>query len=104
MDVDISQVCLPSRRGNHSMRRLILEGEQTSARIELQTVTRLPKTKAILFSFKTYLYPLAELKEEGLGPQLADAIEGLKTGNAPSMWTYKGGVRWGKSVCTYLRQ
>lgn len=103
MDVDISQVRLPSRRGK-SPDEPSNESEQTSIRMELQTLTRLPKTKAILFSFKTYLYPLAELKEEGLGPQLADAIEGLKTGNAPGMWTYKGGVRWGKSVCTYLRQ
>ena len=88
----------------HGVGQQLTMGEQTSARIELQTLTRLPKTKAILFSFKTYLYPLMELKEEGLGPQLADAIEGWKAGNAPGMWTYKGGVRWGKSVCAYLRQ
>ena len=72
-------------------------------RVELQTLTRLPKTHAILFSFKTFAYPIREIKEEGLGPQLADAIEGLKSGNAPGMWTYKGAVRWGKSVCEYLR-
>ncbi|KAL2151473.1 hypothetical protein VTH82DRAFT_6571 [Thermothelomyces myriococcoides] len=72
-------------------------------RVELQTLTRLPKTQAILFSFKTYLYTLDEIKAEGLGPQLAEAIEGLKTGNAPGMWVYKGGVRWGKAVCAYLR-
>ncbi len=72
-------------------------------RIEYQTLTRLPKTNAILFSFKTYLYPVKEVKDEGLGPELADAIEGLKKGNAAGMWVYKGGVRWGKSVCDYLR-
>lgn len=71
--------------------------------MELQTLTRLPKTGAILFSFKTYMYAVEDLKAEGLGPELADAIEGLKTGNAPGMWTYKGGVRWGKEVCEYLR-
>lgn len=71
--------------------------------MELQTLTRLPKTHAILFSFKTLLYPLREIKEEGLGDQFADAIEGLKKGNAPGMWVYKGGVEWGKSVCEYLR-
>ena len=71
--------------------------------MELQTLTRMPKTRAILFSFKTYLYPIQDIKAEGLGPDLADAIEGLKTGNAPGMWVYKGGVRWGKSVCEYLR-
>lgn len=71
--------------------------------MELQTLTRMPKTRAILFSFKTYVYPVKEIKAEGLGPDLADAIEGLKTGNAPGMWVYKGGIRWGKKVCEYLR-
>ncbi|OHW91827.1 DUF3445 domain-containing protein [Colletotrichum incanum] len=72
-------------------------------RQELQTLTRLPKTGAILFSFKTYLTPIDEVKKEGFGLQLADAIEGLKNGNAPGMWVYKGASRWGKSVCEYLR-
>ncbi|ETS88263.1 hypothetical protein PFICI_02091 [Pestalotiopsis fici W106-1] len=76
---------------------------QARLRVELQTLSRLPRTRALLFSFKTYTYPLADIKSEGLGPQLAEAIEGLKTGNAEGMWTYKGGVRWGKSVCEYLR-
>lgn len=80
-----------------------IDGETARLRVELQTLTRLPETRAILFSFKTYLYPLADIKAEGLGPQLADAIEGLKAGNAPGMWTYKGGVRWGKAACEYLR-
>ncbi|KIH91973.1 hypothetical protein SPBR_01805 [Sporothrix brasiliensis 5110] len=76
---------------------------QTHLRVECQTLTRLPATKSILFSFKTHLFPLQDLKSECVGPDLADAIEGLKKGNAPGMWTYKGGVRWGKAVCEYLR-
>ncbi|KAF6838338.1 hypothetical protein CPLU01_02450 [Colletotrichum plurivorum] len=76
---------------------------QCRLRQELQTLTRLPKTGAVLFSFKTYLTPLEEIKREGLGPQVADAIDGLKTGNAPGMWVYKGASRWGESVCEYLR-
>ena len=72
-------------------------------RIEYQTLMRLPQTKAILFSFKSYLYPIEDVKAEGMGPQLADAIEGLKRGNASQMWVYKGAVRWGKSICAYLR-
>ncbi|KAM0545619.1 hypothetical protein ACHAPJ_011234 [Fusarium lateritium] len=79
------------------------EDEDTFMRIELQTLTRLPKTGAILFSFKTYLYPARQIKEEGLGPAFADAIEGLSKGNAPGMWTYKSAVRWGSSVIEYLR-
>ncbi|EFQ35552.1 uncharacterized protein GLRG_10696 [Colletotrichum graminicola M1.001] len=81
-EVDISKACL---------------------RQELQTLTRLPETGAILFSFKTYLTPIEQIKNEGYGLQLADAIEGLKYGNAPGMWVYKGAARWGKSVCEYLR-
>lgn len=72
-------------------------------RMELQTLTRLPHTRAILFSFKTHLYPLHDIKGEGLGPRFASAIEGLKRGNAPGMWEYKGADRWGESVCEYLR-
>lgn len=80
-----------------------MDPAQTRLRVECQTLTRLPRTRAVLFSFKTYLFPVQELKDDGVGPALADAIDGLKAGNAPGMWTYKGGVRWGKSVCAYLR-
>lgn len=79
-------------------------GERVMLRVELQTLTRLPQTGALVFSFKTYLYPLAEIKSEGLGMELAEAIEGLKKGNAPGMWVYKGSVQWGKAVCEYLRR
>ena len=73
------------------------------ARMELQTLTRLPKTRSILFSFKTYLYPLSEIKEDGVGHELADAIEGLGSGNAPGMRVYKGSTTWAEPVCKYLR-
>ncbi|KAF5515077.1 hypothetical protein CGCF413_v000038 [Colletotrichum fructicola] len=76
---------------------------KTRLRQELQTLTRLPKTGAIMFSFKTYMTPLEEIKNEGIGPQVADAIEGLRSGNAPGMWVYKGATRWGKGACEYLR-
>lgn len=72
-------------------------------RTELQSLTRLPETRAILFSFKTYMYPITEIKEEGLGADLADAIEGLRSGNAPGMWKYKSAIRWSEPVCEYLR-
>ncbi|KAJ5613861.1 hypothetical protein N7528_007515 [Penicillium herquei] len=77
---------------------------QANLRIELQSLTRLPSTKFILFCFKTFLYPLSEIKEEGSGPDLADAVDGLLKGNSPGMHRYKSAVRWGKSVTEYLRQ
>jgi hypothetical protein len=64
---------------------------------------RLPKSQAVLFSYKTYLYPLSDIKSEGNGPALAEAIEGLKMGNAPGMYSYKGAAIWGKQVVDYLR-
>jgi len=76
--------------------------DRVRLRVELQTLTRLPKTGAVIFPFKTYLYPLKEIKDEGLGPQLVEAIQGLQKGNAPGMFRYKGAVRWGKAVCSYL--
>ncbi|KAK7950874.1 uncharacterized protein PG986_006602 [Apiospora aurea] len=95
--------------GNHIYETDVYEEDmdvdisKAQIRVELQTLTRLPKTQAILFSFKTYLYPVTDIKAEGLGPEVADAIEGLPKGNAPGMWKYKGGVRWGKSILAYLR-
>ncbi|KAK0669215.1 hypothetical protein QBC41DRAFT_364982 [Cercophora samala] len=76
---------------------------QTRLRVELQTLTRLPETRGIMFSFKTFLYGLDEIRGEGRGEELAGAVEGLKEGNAKGMWVYKGGVRWGERVCEYLR-
>jgi hypothetical protein len=64
---------------------------------------RLPITKALAFSFKTYLYPLKDIKDEGLGEELAQAIDGLKEGSVPAMHFYKRGVVWGEAVKTYLR-
>lgn len=72
-------------------------------RCERQTLHRLPKTKALVFAFKTYLYKLSEIKEEGLGEELAQAIDGLGQGNVPAIKFYKRGVVWGDKVKEYLR-
>lgn len=64
---------------------------------------RLPESHAILFSFKTYLYTLPEIKSEGLGEALADAIDGLKQGNVPEFHFYKRAAVWGDSAKAYLR-
>jgi len=72
-------------------------------RTERQVLWRLPQTKAIIFSFKTYLYTLQEIKDEGLGEDLANAIDGLKEGSVPAMNFYKKGVIWGEAVKSFLR-
>lgn len=71
--------------------------------MERQLLHRLPRSRAILFSFKTLLYTLPEIKEEGLGETLAEAIEGLKEGSASGFHLYKRAAVWGESVKACLR-
>jgi hypothetical protein len=77
--------------------------KQTYLRCERQTLHRLPHTKALVFAFKTYMYPISEIKEEGLGEELALAIDGLREGSVPGMHFYKKGVVWGEAVKGFLR-
>ena len=56
-----------------------------------------------MFAFKTYLYPIKDIKDEGLGEELAQAIDGLKEGSVPEMHFYKRGVIWGETVKEFLR-
>jgi hypothetical protein len=76
---------------------------QTYLRCERQILWRLPQTKALVFNFKTYLYPIQDIKDEGLGESLACAIDGLKEGSTPAMHFYKRGVVWGEAVKAFLR-
>lgn len=98
-EVDCDQVCIVTSR-HHYCSNFSFQG---FLRVELQSLARLPETKFILFCFKTYMYPLRDLKIEGSGPELADAIDGLLSGNASGMNKYKGAIRWGKGVKEYLR-
>ncbi len=49
------------------------------------------------------MYPISEIKEEGLGEELALAIDGLREGSVPGMHFYKKGVVWGEAVKGFLR-
>jgi hypothetical protein len=73
-------------------------------RCERQTLHRLERTGALVFAFKTYLYTLDEVVEDGLADEMADAVEGLGTGSVPAIKVYKRGVVWGRNVCEYLRE
>lgn len=57
----------------------------------------------MVFGFHTYTYPIKKIKEEGLGEDLATAIDGLKEGSVPKIFGYKRGPVWGDAVKTYLR-
>ena len=72
-------------------------------RSERQTLHRLEKTGALVFAFKTYMYPLPEVKAAGLGVEMADAAEGLWKGSVPAIAVYKRGVVWARKVVDYLR-
>jgi heme-dependent oxidative N-demethylase alpha subunit-like protein len=80
-----------------------VNGDKYTLRMERQTLHRLEGTGAIVFGFKTILEPLSELREEGSGPVLADALEGLRTGNSPAMDVYENGVVWREPLVEYLR-
>ncbi|KAH0600309.1 hypothetical protein MHUMG1_01305 [Metarhizium humberi] len=98
--IDVNQVT--SGRAackEYSAKSIPADLRQTYLRVELQTLTRLPRTQAVLFSFKTYLYGIRQIREQGSGPELADAIEGLKSGNAPGMWSCGVGVARATRVC-----
>ncbi|KAL2867096.1 heme-dependent oxidative N-demethylase family protein [Aspergillus lucknowensis] len=79
------------------------DGADTYLRCERQTLHRLPSSKAVVFAFHTYLYPIRDIKDEGLGEELAVAIDGLKEGNVPGIHAYKRGPYWGEAVKAFLR-
>lgn len=77
--------------------------EECRLRCERQTLHRLEKTGALVFGFKTYLYELGAVRDEGAGQEMAEAVEGLWKGSVSGMAVYKRGVIWGKKVCDFLR-
>lgn len=78
--------------------------ENCRLRSERQTLFRLPQSRAIVFSFKTYMYTLSEIKNAGHAEALVEAIEGLRRGNVPEMNHYKRAEVWGKPVIEFLRR
>ncbi|ODM23284.1 hypothetical protein SI65_00873 [Aspergillus cristatus] len=93
--------------GNHlyegeSIPKEDLDIDKVRVRCERQFVHRLPQTRGILFSFKTYLYTLPEIKADCLGETLAQAIDGLKEGSVPEFHFYKRAAVWGESAKAYL--
>ncbi|KAL1875516.1 hypothetical protein Plec18167_005452 [Paecilomyces lecythidis] len=80
-----------------------LDLDQTFVRCERQTLHRLPSSRALVFAFHTYRYPIQDIKDEGLGEDLARAIDGLKEGSVPQIHFYKRGPVWGEAIKKYLR-
>jgi hypothetical protein len=63
---------------------------------------RLPQCGALVFSVRQYVYSIHSIKEEGSGPALAEAIDGLKTGNVSKIYFYKRAAEWAESVKGFL--
>ncbi|KAJ5898962.1 hypothetical protein N7495_003706 [Penicillium taxi] len=80
-----------------------VEISTTCVRSERQSFRFLPESKTIVFSFHSYQYPLSQIKEEGLGEVLAEAIDGLKKGSVPEIHYYKRAPIWAEQVKSYLR-
>ncbi|SGZ57450.1 CIC11C00000001017 [Sungouiella intermedia] len=68
-------------------------------RCERQVFTRLPKSRAVIMLVRTYLTPIKQIREEGLGEIMANAIESLPADLA----FYKRRQAWGNAVKQYLR-
>ncbi|GAA5966359.1 hypothetical protein JCM21900_005146 [Sporobolomyces salmonicolor] len=83
-------------------------------RTERQTLRRLPKSKAILFTIRTYLDPVSELvKESGVPGRMASALrirqyaDSAETFVAPQSWPrdvhwYKGAGKYTPVLLPYL--
>ncbi|KAG7662742.1 uncharacterized protein J8A68_003730 [[Candida] subhashii] len=67
-------------------------------RVERQCFVRLPISKAMIMTIRTYLTPIKKVKEEGLGPDLSFAIDSLPDDLA----YYKRRDAWGEAVKEYL--
>ncbi|KAJ5494183.1 hypothetical protein N7463_010270 [Penicillium fimorum] len=80
-----------------------LNVDLTVLRCERQTLHRLPMSKALVFIVHTYVYPIRQIKNEGSGEDLANAVDGLKRGNVPEIHTYKRGDVWGEALKDFLR-
>ncbi|KAI4197819.1 MAG: hypothetical protein LQ350_005664 [Teloschistes chrysophthalmus] len=68
-------------------------------RIERQSLARLPETRAIAFCIRHYVYPLEDIKKEGNGDELADAIQSMPE----KLGYYKRRPFWQRDVDAFLR-
>lgn len=68
-------------------------------RVERQVFTRMPESRAIIMTIRTYTTPLAQVKAEGHADELIRGIDGLPD----ELAFYKKRPLWGEAVKEYLR-
>jgi hypothetical protein len=71
------------------------KAEDIRIRHERQTLRRLPQSRAILFTVRTFLTPLVELKNE---PESAKQLIGAVRAMPPEVAKYKARQVWGEVV------
>ena len=76
-----------------------LNFNEVYVRSERQVLTKLPDTQAVIFTIRTYLFPMSQLREEGYGETLCEAIDSLPE----AMASYKRRGEWGPAVKAYMR-
>lgn len=91
---------LPEGETQESLDPATLDFEnQVHYRSERQVLTKLPESQAIVFSIRTYLLPMSELKkDEEVRTRFIGAIKGLPEDTAQ----YKRAGEWGPAVIHYL--
>jgi hypothetical protein len=74
-------------------------GQSLWLRVERQTLRRLPNCGGILFTIRTYIYPLEQITQTAeVATQLAQAIQSLH----PEMQVYKNLLPFRAALLTYL--
>ncbi|CAK1364249.1 hypothetical protein CB0940_12232 [Cercospora beticola] len=68
-------------------------------RVEHQTLCALPKSRAIIFCVRSYMTSLHDIRRNGEGPKLADAIESMPE----KLAEYKMVPYWGNIILPWLR-
>lgn len=67
-------------------------------RSERQTLTKLHRSKAMIFGIRTYLTSLQEIREEGLADELIGGITGMQE----ILGIYKNRPKWGDAAVEFL--
>ncbi|CAL1204271.1 hypothetical protein FOB60_004821 [Candida parapsilosis] len=73
---------------------------QVHYRSERQVLTKLPQSKAIVFTIRTYLLPLAKVKSDGV--EVRERLIGAIKGLPEDISRYKRAEEWGPPIIKYL--
>ncbi|KAH3674633.1 hypothetical protein WICMUC_003179 [Wickerhamomyces mucosus] len=73
-------------------------GREVFFRSERQTLTKLHRSKAMIFTIRAYLTSLRDIRDEGLGDQLVGGINGMQE----ILGIYKNRPKWGDAATDFL--